>query len=134
MLGLEATEQEYFRRRTFKLLSPRKSRNELEKIAAERRKLKRKHLKNIRSRVNKYIVKNACAAGVIFVCHTPDDECPTKTGVCAKWHEPNEFMKHWICSGECGGRAGKYDNNIQIVRHMRTRAHIEWYKSIMEQR
>ena len=97
---------------------------------AEKRKLKRKHQRNI-SRLNhaEYIVKSAVEEGIIILCKAAEDDCPTKTGVCAKWHEPNEFMKHWFCL--ICVRCGKYNNNGQIARHMKLCPHIEWYNNIM---
>lgn len=130
--GLEITEEEYFRLNsinnndnnvsptTNSTLSRRKLPNGSPTVA-EKRKLKRiKRLNHI-----EYTVKCAVEAGIIFLCKESEDDCPTKTEVCAKWHEPNEFMKHWIC--RVCFRCGKYKSKAAIERHMRSMAHFEWY-------
>lgn len=120
--GLERTKEEgnNASATTNSTLSRRKLPNGSPTVA-EKRKLKRISRLNL----NEHTVQSAVEAGIIILCKAPEDDCPTKTGVCAKWHEPNEFLKHWIC--RVCFKSGKYKSNAPIARHLTLARHIEWY-------
>lgn len=90
---------------------------------AEKRQAKRKHSKNVRIQ-NQYVVKASVKADILILCKKPEDDCPQKSEACAKWHDPNNFIKHWFC--KICVKWGKWSNNAHIMRHLRSGAHLEW--------